>query len=237
MTTPAPRPHPDSAARAAAPRRRYRALVFQALLALAILTFLALAVLARTVAYFTVDVPITRGIQAVEDERFGALMEAVSWFGFTPQVFVITLAIVAGVYLGGLKRESAVLALSVIGAALLGTLIKVVIERPRPSIDLVHVIAPLNSYSFPSGHVLYFTTCFGFLLFLAYVLLEPSWPRTVALLALAALIALVGVSRVYLGQHWASDVLAAYLLGTVWLSVTIFVYRRGKRRHVAAGSR
>jgi membrane-associated phospholipid phosphatase len=44
------------------------------------------------------------------------------------------------------------------------------------------------------------------------------------------MVALIGVSRIYEGQHWASDVLAAYLLGGVWLAMSVYVYRRGKPR-------
>jgi membrane-associated phospholipid phosphatase len=234
MTYQSPHPVTETDTPVAKPRRHYRAFLFQAYLAIAILIFLVLAVLAKTVAYFTFDVTITRAIQAVGAGGFGSLMDAVSWIGFAPQVYVLTLAIIVWLYLGGLKWESIVLALSVIGSSVLGVAIKVVIERPRPSVDLVNVVAQLNSYSFPSGHVLYFTTFFGFLLFLAYVLLEHSWWRTVALMALGGLIALVGVSRIYEGQHWASDVLAAYLLGSVCLSASILVYRRGKRRSHSA---
>jgi undecaprenyl-diphosphatase len=50
------------------------------------------------------------------------------------------------------------------------------------------------------------------------------------LVFLALLIALVGISRVYLGEHWPSDVFGAYLLGSLWLTLTVYVYRWGKPR-------
>ena len=78
--------------------------------------------------------------------------------------------------------------------------------------------------------MLFFTAFFGFMMFLAYTLLKHSWWRTLLLVLLGAMVALIGLSRIYVGQHWASDVLAAYLLGSVWLAMSIFVYRWGKPR-------
>jgi undecaprenyl-diphosphatase len=66
------------------------------------------------------------------------------------------------------------------------------------------------------------------LFFLSYVLLKPGLLRRGSLIVLALLIALVGISRVYLGAHWPSDVLGAYLAGGVWLMVMIEIYRRVK---------
>jgi undecaprenyl-diphosphatase len=77
---------------------------------------------------------------------------------------------------------------------------------------------------------MYYVGFFGFLWFLAYTLLKRSWLRTLILIVLGLLIALVGVSRVYLGQHWPSDVLGAYLLGSLCLVVAILFYRWGKTR-------
>ena len=50
------------------------------------------------------------------------------------------------------------------------------------------------------------------------------------LVILGGMVALIGLSRIYEGQHWASDVLAAYLLGSVWLGLSILIYRWGKPR-------
>jgi undecaprenyl-diphosphatase len=116
------------------------------------------------------------------------------------------------------------------GSGSLGQLIKIAVHRPRPGANLVTVLQQLNSYSFPSGHVLTYTAFFGFLFFLGYTLLKPSFARTILLVILGSLVALIGLSRIYVGDHWASDVTGAYLLGSLWLVLSIYIYRWGKTR-------
>jgi membrane-associated phospholipid phosphatase len=77
---------------------------------------------------------------------------------------------------------------------------------------------------------MYYLGFFGFIAFLAFSLLKPSIKRSLILAIIGMLVALVGVSRIYLGQHWASDVLGAYLLGSLTLVATIQFYRWGKTR-------
>ncbi len=117
-----------------------------------------------------------------------------------------------------------------VGVSILGAVVKIIVHRQRPSPDLVNVFSPLNDYSFPSGHVLLFTAFLGFLIFLIFTLTPRSWVRTLGLVFMGGLVAMVGVSRVYMGQHWPSDVLGGYLLGSLWLVVTVYVYRWGKTR-------
>ncbi len=210
--------------------RRYRASVFQGYLIAAVIAFLILATLAHTVAYFAFDVVITRDVQLINVAAIGDLFQAVSWVGFAPQVTLITLAILLVLWISGLHWETLLSFLSVVGISVLGFVIKILVVRPRPSADLVRVLFQVKDYSFPSGHVLYFTAFFGFMLFLAYTLLKTSWWRTILIVLFGGLVALVGVSRIYEGQHWASDVLAAYLLGSVWLWFSVQVYRWGKPR-------
>ena len=107
---------------------------------------------------------------------------------------------------------------------------KLFIARPRPSDELVQVLRVHHTQSFPSGHVVFFVEFFGFLFFLAYVLLERGALRRVSLTIFGLLIMLVGVSRVCLGAHWPSDVIGAYLAGGIWLTVMIEVYRRVKAK-------
>ena len=197
----------------------------------AVVIFIVLAVLAKTVAYFTFDVTITRALQTfhaglvrradgcVELDRIRAAS-----LGNHADHLVVPLR--ERPEMGdGRAARSACWAVRRWDSAL-----KSLIDRPRPSADLVNVINQLKDYSFPSGHVLFFTTFFGFLLFLAYTLLKPSWWRMVLLVMLVGMVALIGPSRIYEGQHWASDVVGAYLLGSVWLALSVLIYRWGKPR-------
>jgi undecaprenyl-diphosphatase len=95
---------------------------------------------------------------------------------------------------------------------------------------MVNVIDILNSYSFPSEHVMYYLGFLGFIGFLVFSLLKPSLKRSLLLVLIGIPVLLIGISRIYLGEHWASDVLGSYLLGTLTLVATVQLYRWGKTR-------
>ena len=212
------------------PKREYRTLLFQAALFSAIGAFAVLTFMVATVPSFAIDLQITRTVQSIDSPLFAVIMSLISWPGFSPQSYIISVLIVLFIYSLGLHWE----ALSALVAALLppmvNVLVKGLIRRPRPTIDLVHVFRVLDSYSFPSGHVMFYIGFYGFLWFLVFTLLKRSLIRTLLLILLGSLILLVGISRIYLGQHWASDVLGAYLLSSVMLVVIIRFYRWGKKR-------
>ncbi len=210
--------------------RRWRAWVFQVYLVTAPLAGGALLVLASRFNYFPVDLEITRSVQTFRAAWFATLMEVVSWPGYSPQGLGLVGAAGLLLMLSGRRWEAVTGLAAALGIMSLGFLLKLAVQRPRPDADLVRVVYPLDDPSFPSGHVLLYTVFFGYLIFLAWTLLKPSWGRTVALVILGGLVALVGLSRVYLGSHWASDTAGAYLLGSLWLAVSIAVYRWGKPR-------
>jgi len=219
----------DAAVIAPRPTRRYRAAAFQVYVLGASAVFVTLAVVAHTVAYFPIDLTITHAVQSYHGAAFDGLMVGLSWLGFVPQAYVLATVTVLLLFAFGLKWESIAAVFAACGIAI-GTLVKLVVYRPRPSADLVHVFAQLPASGFPSGHVLAITTFCGFLTFLSYTLLKPSLGRNILLVAFALLISLMGLSRIYLGQHWFSDVMGAYLLGSLWLALTIKLYRWGKPR-------
>ena len=196
--------------------------------------FAILTMLAKSTPFFPLDLQITRGIQTITNPVFGQVMNWLSWPGFPPQTFIIPAVIVAFLYGLGLRWEAIAALVAAVSSSAVGGLIKVMIQRPRPTANLVHVFRILNSYSFPSGHVLFYVAFFGFLFFLAFSLLKHSVLRTVVLVVLGLMIVLIGMSRVYLGQHWASDVLGAYLLGSLTLVANIAFYRWGKSRFFVA---
>jgi membrane-associated phospholipid phosphatase len=212
------------------PKREYRTFLFQVALFAAIGAFTVLTFMVETTPIFTLDVQITRALQSINSPIFAAAMSLISWPGFSPQSFILSLLIVLLIYSFGLRWE----ALTAFNAALLpqlvNVLVKELIRRPRPTMDLVQVLRILDSYSFPSGHVMFYVGFFGFIWFLIYTFMKRSLMRTLLLGFFGCLIALVGFSRIYLGQHWASDVLGAYLLGSLTLVAILQLYRWGKKR-------
>lgn len=154
--------------------------------------------------------------------------------GSTPMVTCIAIAV--GLYL--IRRRQfywlAALASSVAGGGLLNKILKYVFHRPRPFFP--DPLLTLSSYSFPSGHTMMATVLYGSLA--AYLLSRTTnWPkRFVIILATVCLIATVGFSRMYLGAHYLSDVLAAIAEGLAWLSLclltvySIWQLYRGKKK-------
>jgi membrane-associated phospholipid phosphatase len=210
--------------------RWYRTALFRIALFLAIGVFAMLTFLVETTPSFPIDLQITRAIQSIDSPFFEGSMRLISWPGFLPQSIVIPLLIAFILYIYGLHWESVTSLLAATASGLTNELVKDIIRRPRPTIDLVHVFAALKSYSFPSGHVMFYVSFFGFIWYLVFTLLKRSWKRGLLLGFFGGLILLVGVSRIYLGQHWASDVLGAYLLGGLLLAGIILFYQWGKKR-------
>ena len=214
---------------APAPARRRRAAAFQIALVMACAIFLVLAALAHRSPYFPIDLTITRALQSHRAPWFAGFMHALSWLGFMPQVIWLACAVILAMFLAGLRWEAAGAVFAAAGA-LMVVLVKAIVLRPRPSADLVAVFNELNSPSFPSGHVMQFTVFCGFLLYLVYTRLKPSWIRSILLVLLGVVIVGMGPSRIYLGQHWFSDTMGAYVLGGLWLALTIRVYHWAKTR-------
>jgi len=210
--------------------RRARAVIVQSSLVVLAIAFGLLVILVKMTESLPIDLQITRFLQASNLPLFRSVMIAVSWGGTFPQVLIPIAIITLALYGAGLHWEALMSVVAAVGVQAVIMMVKVAIHRPRPTTDLVHVFSQLNSYSFPSGHVMFFLGYFGFIWFLAFSLLKNSSKRTVLLVVLGLLLVLVGPSRVYLGAHWPSDILGAYLLGILVLVGIVRVYRWGKTR-------
>lgn len=178
------------------------------------------------------DIAITLRIQAQRHRSVALLMEAVSWPGFPPQSRVIPpLAIM--VMLALRLRTEAVFQLLAWGTALVATVVKASVRRPRPLPEEVRVVlAPLGGSSFPSGHVLTYVGVYGFMAVVVHgVIANPQvrWPVSIGLVGL---VGLIGPSRIYLGHHWPTDVAASYTLGLAYLVALLAIYRRVKAREL-----
>ncbi len=204
-----------------------RLLIFRNYLILAIFAVTILTLFAKQYAFFSFDPYITKQIQQINLPVFESLLLFITWLGNFYQA-IFTLIIFAGAFfIHGLKKESLILTLSTLGAVSISETLKLVVLRPRPDPLLVRQIETFyRSDSFPSGHVLFYMGFYGCLLFLTYLKIRKKSVRIFLMAILLGLVVLVGISRIYLGSHWFSDVLAAYLIGSAWLYFVILIYKR-----------
>lgn len=211
--------------------RRYRAVLFRGAMLSIICAFAVLTFLVKTAPSFSIDLQITKAIQEIHSPFFFGLMSAISWPGFSPQSMIIAALIILLIGGFGLHWEAVAALIAVVFSIAINLLVKDLVQRPRPASSLVNVYATLTSYSFPSGHVMFYLGFFGFIGFLAFSLLKPSIKRSLMLVIIGIFIVLIGPSRIFLGEHWASDVLGAYLLGSLTLVAAIQFYIWGKPRY------
>lgn len=195
--------------------------------------FAALTALIQRNQVEAVDLAITARLQAIRHPWLERAATFVSWFGFAPQSRVLPLAYAAVLWIGRFRLE-AVFQWAAWGTALLSTVIKSFMRRPRPVAgkDLRVVAAPLGGSSFPSGHVLSYVGIYGWMAVMADLLIRPPLLRRLVVGTLTALIAAVGPSRIYLGHHWPTDVAGSYLLGSSYLAALLVAYRRLRHRGV-----
>ncbi len=220
--------HPTGKERTAVdPARRRGSLLLPVTLVAILVAFVLLAVLVKTLPPFPIDLGITQLLQTIRFPLLAEFMYVISWPGFGPQAGIITAFGLLTLYSLGLRWEATTALIAALLSELIDILVKDVIQRPRPPAALVAVVGTPDGYSFPSGHVMFYLGFFGFLWFLSFTLLKPSHLRGVLLVLFGGLIILIGPSRIYEGQHWASDVLGAYLLGSLTLVAIIHFYHWG----------
>ena len=185
-----------------------------------LLITLGIFLLAWYFATFPGDEEALRRLQKIQTGWLDGAALGVARLGWTPVATVLIATTVASLFVLRRRADALVVALSGIPMGL-GLLLKDLIGRARPEYFITS-FAP-NSPSFPSGHSL-FAMLFGGLLIVLVNELPVSTPIRRSFQALLALLILVmGLSRVYLGVHWPSDVMGGYLfgimalLGLVWL--------------------
>jgi len=123
----------------------------------------------------------------------------------------------------------AVLLLAVwLGGHLLNQSLKALFARERPF--FLEPLAIATNYSFPSGHAMAGIACYGLLAYFLYLRVENRWRRIGILGFTFLLIALIGFSRLYLGVHFLSDVLAGFAAGALWLIVCLSLFYRLRPR-------
>ncbi|GIF16899.1 undecaprenyl-diphosphatase [Actinoplanes teichomyceticus] len=162
---------------------------------------------------------------AGSDTRVKALRE-ISSFGGRGFMIPLVAVVVAALLIRRRPRPALYLVITGLGAMILDPSLKVLVGRLRPVVESPVAHAP--GHSFPSGHALGSMVVYGMLALVLLAGVRPRWrPWFLGLCAL--IVALIGFSRIALGVHFLSDVVAGWLLGIAWISVTAYAFRLWRR--------
>jgi membrane-associated phospholipid phosphatase len=163
---------------------------------------------------------------------FSAFLLAITQLHSTIGISVLTLVVVIYLWQHGDRHWVLSLLLAVPGGLLVNVIVKHIYHRTRPTWD--DPFLTLASASFPSGHAAGATLFYGFLAVYMVWRMKKPLPRALAVLACVLMVAIVGFSRIYLGVHYLSDVLAAVSLSTAWLALCVIFVRQVAKRRAAA---
>ena len=147
------------------------------------------------------------------------VMSGLSWIG-SPLVLTPAVALAVGLMWWWRLRDDAVLvAAAALGGAVLDEVMKLHFKRSRPELPWAFVHE--HSFSFPSGHSVLAMVMYGVIVYKTHDKLRSKWARAALMVGAFLMVMGIGVSRVYLGAHYPSDVAGGYFVGAVWLAAVI----------------
>lgn len=152
-------------------------------------------------------------------EIITSIMKIFTFFGST--IFIVILSIILFIIFIILKQKDKAFktAGAIIISTIINNIIKIIIRRPRPE----YITVVEKTFSYPSGHTMASTTLYGILL---YLLLKSNLNKTYKIgfgIILGNLPLLVGISRIYLGAHFFTDVFGGYLLSGIILTIVYYI--------------
>lgn len=195
-------------------------------LGIILLGFIILTTLVSAFPYSVIDREFSEEIQEHQHPIMDSLMKYISAVGIFPYSVIMVLCTALIFYVSKLRKEALYVCFTMV-SGLVSASLKIIINRPRPTEDLVRIVEKATRNSFPSGHVLFYVVFFGFLILLMYRLKAiPKLLRILIGSLSAFLVFTIPFSRVYLGAHWFTDVLAGFLLGMLCLLILSYLYLR-----------
>jgi undecaprenyl-diphosphatase len=197
-----------------------------AILSLALFAWLGEEVLrGRTVAF---DSAIRADLHRLATPALTSAMRFFTALGSTFWLLAMSVGVVAVLVRAHWRRGTALFLIGMGGGAILDGVLKVGFGRPRPQVSFFGTPIP-HSYSFPSGHALLSVCFFGMAAALAASRVHGRAGRILIWLTAAVIAFAIGFSRVYLGVHYASDVIAGYAAAIVWIGAIAYGNRLIRR--------
>lgn len=178
------------------------------LISLCLVIFLVMLGIALFDKNLVFDMSIYNFISSFRSNGLDSFFKTITCFGNSIVIILIVLVFIVIFR----NKDSLLLSISALDSVIVNTILKHIIRRDRPSV--VRLISQ-GGYSFPSGHAMISVCVYGFLLYLAYNKINNKWIKYICCLLLGLLIILIGISRIYVGVHYASDIIAGYSLAII----------------------
>ncbi len=172
----------------------------------------------------TIDTAIYNLIIKLMSTNTTAIMIFISHLGSA--VTLITLAI-AFILLLKNKRNAKYISINLILVFILNRILKFIIARPRP--ELLRMVIE-DGYSFPSGHAMVSMGFYGFLIYLIYMNIKNKKIKYPLIIFLSLLIIFIGISRIYLGVHYFTDVIGGFIIAIIYLKLFVKHMYNNKRK-------
>lgn len=169
------------------------------------------------------DTSIISVIQGLETPWLTKTMQFITMFGWGLPVIILSIGVIVHlIFILNYRRQAYLFFIVVAATPLLNIVLKSYFQRERP---MIHRIMEANGYSFPSGHSM---IAFSFYSILAYILWKNVHSRKgkrMLILSSGFMILAIGISRIYLGVHYPSDVLGGFLVSAIWVISALVVFR------------
>ncbi|WP_423407858.1 phosphatase PAP2 family protein [Heyndrickxia sp. MSNUG] len=194
--------------------------------------FIAVSLLVSANHIVRLDGHIISFIQGTETAWLTTIMKFFTFIGTIRFIAVLSLFVLFFLLKVLKHRLEILIYLAVVfSTPILNRLLKLYFERARPDL---HRLIEIGGYSFPSGHAMNAFSFYSILAFLLWRHVPTPAGRVAVILFSGFMIAAIGTSRIYLGVHYPSDVIAGYLASGFWVTTVIWVFQRYQERHFPA---
>ncbi len=156
------------------------------------------------------------------NDKLTPIVKVITHIGGAKIVFVLT--VLAIILIKGLKNKLFLLT-GIVGTAGLNVVLKHIVQRERPNINR---LIPEKGYSFPSGHSMMSMAFYGMLIFLIFKYVKNTALKWTLIVILTILLSTIGITRIYLGVHYPSDVIGGFVVSLTYLFILTEIYNKVK---------